>query len=150
MRNRPLIDQAFSLVEVTVALGVAAFCLVTIFGLMPLALRTNQTATSESASIDVLSSIVADLRATRANAAASPQYAIDVTAATQTLYFDAGGKPVPVNDARYRVTITFPANSAGAAAARFATLKMSWPAAANPSTTQVGSVETFAAVDRRP
>jgi prepilin-type N-terminal cleavage/methylation domain-containing protein len=31
----------FSLIELTVALGVAAFCLITVFGLIPVALMTQ-------------------------------------------------------------------------------------------------------------
>ena len=36
---------AFSLVELTLALGVAAFCLVAVFGLVPVGVQTNRSAT---------------------------------------------------------------------------------------------------------
>ena len=40
--------RAFSLVEVTLALGVAAFCLIAVFGLMPVGVQTNRNATSQT------------------------------------------------------------------------------------------------------
>ena len=40
---------AFSLVEVTLALGIAAICLVALFGLMPVGVQTNRSATSQTA-----------------------------------------------------------------------------------------------------
>jgi uncharacterized protein (TIGR02598 family) len=36
----------FSLVEVTLALGIAAFCLIALFGLMPVGVQTNRNTTS--------------------------------------------------------------------------------------------------------
>ena len=35
---------AFTLIEVTLALGITAFCLLAIFGLLPVGLRSNQAA----------------------------------------------------------------------------------------------------------
>ena len=55
---------AFSLVEVTLALGVAAFCLIAVFGLMPIGVQTNRNATSQTAATNIMASVVADLRAT--------------------------------------------------------------------------------------
>jgi hypothetical protein len=59
---------AFSLVEVTLALGVAGFCLIAILGLLPAGLNTNQNSTRQTTANGVLSSIVADLRATTTGA----------------------------------------------------------------------------------
>ena len=39
---------AFSLVEVTLALGIAAFCLIAVFGLMPVGVQTNRNAISQT------------------------------------------------------------------------------------------------------
>lgn len=55
---------AFSLVEVTLALGVAGFCLIAILGLLPAGLNTNQNSVRQTTANGILSSIVADLRAT--------------------------------------------------------------------------------------
>ena len=56
---------AFSLVEVTLALGIAAFCLIAVFGLVPVGVQTNRNATSQTAATNILSSVVSDIRATR-------------------------------------------------------------------------------------
>ena len=56
--------SAFSLVEVTLALGVAAFCLIAVFGLMPVGVQTNRNATSQMAATNIIAAVVADLRAT--------------------------------------------------------------------------------------
>src|SRR5436190_21311438 len=56
--------HAFSLVEITLALGVAAFCLLAVFGLVPVGVQTNRNATSQTAATSVIAAVVADLRAT--------------------------------------------------------------------------------------
>ena len=56
--------SGFSLVEVTLALGVAAFCLIAVFGLIPVGVQTNRNATSQTAATNIIALVVADLRAT--------------------------------------------------------------------------------------
>jgi len=83
------LPSAFSLVELTFALGVAAFCLIAVFGLMPVGIQTNRNATSQSAATNIIASVIADMRATTSSI--SPQYGITFGTAT-TLYFDAAGQ----------------------------------------------------------
>ena len=54
---------AFSLVEVTFALGIAAFCLLTVFALIPVALKTQQASIQQTTANTIASQIVADLSA---------------------------------------------------------------------------------------
>jgi type II secretory pathway pseudopilin PulG len=62
--KRPLLKTAaFSLVEVTLALGVAAFCLVAVLGLLPTSLRTQQTSIQQTTANQIISTIFSDLRA---------------------------------------------------------------------------------------
>jgi uncharacterized protein (TIGR02598 family) len=145
--------SGFSLVEVTLALGVAAFCLLAVFGLLPIGLKTQQTAIEETAASRIVSAAVSDLRTTAQTATASPLFAINIPANTasssSTLYFDAAGRFSPVigADSRYRLTITFSPNSIGGRGATFAHLLVTWPAAA--TTVNAASVaETFLALDR--
>lgn len=145
-------SAGFSLVEVTLALGVAAFCLITIFGLLPLGIQTSQSSISQTAAASLLSSVVADLRATPKTSPTSLQYGI-IFGAAKSLFFDGEGRSVTAADPnatpRYRVTITFPSSPTGAFAPTFVSLKVTWPALVDPATTNpVGSVETFAALDR--
>jgi uncharacterized protein (TIGR02598 family) len=152
MSRCPHFSVGFSLVEVTLALGVAAFCLVVLFGLLPLGIQTNRTAISQTAAASVLSSVVADLRATPKASPTSPQYGITFGTA-KFLYVDDDGRAVTLADPdaapRYRLTITFPASPAGGFAPTFASLKVTWPALADPATAApAGFVETFTAFDR--
>jgi uncharacterized protein (TIGR02598 family) len=152
--------SAFSLVEVTLALGVAAISLVAIFALLPVGVKTNQIAVEQTTSTDMLSAVAADLRATpvtmpRGGARASPRFAISVpanpvrTPTTTTLFFTTEGQFSAVVNAnsRYRVTITFLPNGAGARTATFVDLKATWPAAASIANAN-GAAEMFVALDR--
>jgi uncharacterized protein (TIGR02598 family) len=151
--------ESFSLVEVTLALGVVAISLLAILGLLPVGVKTNQTAIGQTASIDVLSAVAADLRATpattpRAGSATSPRFAIGIPAnpvaaqATTTLFFTSDGQfsPSLQPNSRYRVTVTFLPNGA-AHAATFLNLKTTWPAAATVANAE-GTAELFIALDR--
>ena len=155
-RHHP--DWGFSLVEVTLALGVAAVSLLVIFSLLPIGLQTNQRSIEQAASADILSAVVADLRATpvtnpRGNATTSTLFGISIPAAgstgTTTLFLNSAGQSATSqqSDSRYRITITFLSNGGGAKTATFADLKVTWPPAAAVTNAQ-GLAEMFAAFDR--
>lgn len=135
----------FSLIELTLALGIAAFCLIAVFGLVPIAVQTNRNATSHTAATNVIASVIADMRSTTSST--SPQYGITFGAA-KTLYFDGVGlftTSLGANS-RYRVSITFPSSPTGLS---YADVKATWPAPVDPATTTPsGSAELFAAFDR--
>jgi len=157
--------SAFSLVEVTLALGIAAFCLIAVFGLMPVGMQTNRNAKSQTRATNLMAAVMADLRATPSTKTQSLQFCIPIplsgTPPTFTLYFDSEGRcssdPAglgspcgganwsPALETRYRVNITLPLTGK----LTYADLKATWPAAADPATTTPsGSVEMFAAFDR--
>lgn len=50
---------AFSLVELTLALGVAAFCMIAILGLLPAGVQTNRNATSQTSATNIVAVVVA-------------------------------------------------------------------------------------------
>jgi uncharacterized protein (TIGR02598 family) len=151
-------NWSFSLVEVTLALGVAAISLLVIFSLLPIGLQTNQRSIEQTASADILSAVVADLRATpvtnpRGNATMSTQFGISIPATgsmgTTTLFFNTAGQSATSQqfDSRYRIIVTFVPNGGGAKTATLADLRVSWPAGAAVANAQ-GSAEMFAAFDR--
>lgn len=145
MNNSIRSCAAFSLVEVTLALGIAALCLIAVLGLMPVAALTNRNATSQTAVTNVIASVIADMRATTSST--SPQYGITFGTA-KTLYFDGAGQFATSLGAnsRYRVRITFPSSPSGLS---YADVKASWPAPVDPATTTPsGTIEIFAAFDR--
>ncbi len=138
---------AFSLVELVLALGVAAFCLIAVFGLMPVGMQTNRNATSQTAATSIVAAIVADLRTTPAAATTSPQFAITF-GTEKTLFFDASGQASTSlgPDSRYQLNIRWNSAPTGL---NYADLKVTWPASVDPATTRPsGSVQIFAAFDR--
>jgi hypothetical protein len=173
MRKAPTV-QAFSLVEVTLALGVAAFCLMAVFGLMPVGVQTNRNTTSQTTATNITALAVADLRA--ANMASSPMLGITIptnptsppqfippdvvpcygghtSIASQVRYFDSQGVATPLigSNSLYRLTVTFVKNTTATATtgATYVNVKVTWPAAIDPCViTPSGSVEMFAALDR--
>lgn len=149
MKCLQLLPRSFSLVEVTLALGVASFCPLAIFSLLPIGLKTTQSSMAQTAAATIMSAVVADMRATPKTTSASTQFGISF-GSQKTLYFTSEGAPSSTiaANSRYQLTITFPTNSAGPAAAIFADLKITWPAAAAPANA-AGASEMFAAFDRQ-
>jgi uncharacterized protein (TIGR02598 family) len=140
-------SAAFSLVEVTLALGIAAFCLIAVFGLMPVGVQANRNATSQSAATSILSNVIADLRATPKPPAinTSVQYGITFGTNPPPLYFDGSGQFTTSlgTNSRYQLNVTW----YGTSGLRYADVKVTWPAAATAANAN-GSVEMFAAFDR--
>jgi uncharacterized protein (TIGR02598 family) len=158
---------AFSLVEVTLALGIAAFCLIAVFGLMPVGVQTNRNATSQTAATNIIASVIADLRATPqttppGSSTTSPLYQIPIpqnpvnsTTTVAAIFFAQDGtfSTTIQPQSRYRVIITFPPNTTLPSddpwthSPTYADVKVTWPAAATVANAS-GSVEMFAAFDR--
>lgn len=147
---------AFSLVELTLAIGIAAFCLLAVMALIPVAVQTNRNATSQTAATNIVASVIADMRATTSSI--SPQYRITFGTA-KTLYFDGAGQcSVDVNGStkvdgsawspplqtRCQLNITFSSSPSGLS---YADIRATWPAAATAANAS-GSAEMFAAFDR--
>jgi uncharacterized protein (TIGR02598 family) len=137
--------SGFSLVEVTLALGIAAFCMVAVLGLMPVGVQTNRNATSETAATNILAAVVADLRATPATSNTSTQYGVTFGTNPAPLYFDGAGQfSTSLNaNSRYQLNVTWN----GSSGLRYADVKVTWPAAATAANAN-GSAEMFAAFDR--
>jgi uncharacterized protein (TIGR02598 family) len=142
MKNR--FTPAFSLVELTVAMGVAAFCLMALLALLPVGVQTNRNATSQTAATNVIAAVVADLRAVPIFNTSSTEFGITFGTNT-TLYFDGTGqfRSSLGPNSRYQLNVTW----YGTTGLRYADLKVTWPAAATAANAN-GSVETLAAFDR--
>ena len=166
--------SAFSLIELTLALGIAAFCLIAVFGMLPVAALTNRNATSQTAATNIMAAVIADLRATPRTNSTSLQFAIQFgSSTTTTRYFDSQAqcscdpaglrKPNPLTrppscsstwspalQPRYQLNVTWStSNPTGSCstAVPCADLKVTWPAAATPANA-IGSTEMFVAFDR--
>jgi uncharacterized protein (TIGR02598 family) len=166
----------FSLVEVTLALGLAAFAMVAIFGLLPTGLRSNQTSTEQMAAAGMASGIVADLQAAPVSIppqdTISPRFQISLkapngsgTAQRTTFFLGEDGAPAGAVNAdanstlkpRYRATVyVTPAAASGDTYQRTATtvrILITWPALADPSAAAdpqkfAGSFEAITMLDR--
>ena len=140
------VSSGFSLVEVTLALGIAAFCLLAVFALIPVAALTNRNATSQTAATNIMAAVVADLRATPKTNTTSTQFGIRFGTNT-TLYFDGTGQFTTSlsTNSRYRLDVTW--SGSGWNGLRYADVKVTWPAAGAPANAS-GSTEMFAAFDR--
>jgi uncharacterized protein (TIGR02598 family) len=155
---------AFSLVEVTLALGVASFCLVAVLGLLPTALKTQQTSTQQNTANTIISQIYSDLRADVRLPPGQASHANGQwanlnghwrnVATPDTLYFTQEAKQTgtingsPPVDAVFRAKITYmlpPTETTS-----LANITVSWPAQADPASGGVpaGSVTALVAVNR--
>ncbi len=142
---------AFSLIEVTLALGIAAFCLIAVFGLMPVGVQTTRNASSQTAATNIMAAVVADLRALPTTKTTSAQFGI-VFGNAKTLYFDGTGQFATSlsPNSRYKLNVTWnTANGVGSCSSVVpcADVKVWWPAAASVANAS-GSTEMFAAFDR--
>jgi uncharacterized protein (TIGR02598 family) len=155
---------AFSLVEVTLALGVAAFALLAILGLLPTSLKTQQASIQQTIANQIISQIFSDLRAdVRLPPGQYRHYEEDSgfglhghwrnVATPDTLYFTNEGKQTgtingsPPADAVFRAKITyrFPPTDTTS----LADITVSWPAQVDPTTgVPAGLVTTMVAVNR--
>jgi uncharacterized protein (TIGR02598 family) len=152
--------SAFSLVEVTLALGVAAISLLVIAAMLPVSIKTNQASTSQTVANGIISELADDLRAAARlpPGQVSKQFSLhphnggswDPT--PDYAYFDYDGRPTGVNqstppaNAIYRATITyrFPPTDTTS----LADIKVTWPAAQSDPTKVAGSAEMFVAINR--
>ncbi len=147
---KPPARGAFTLVEVTMSLGVAGFCLLTLFGLLPIGLTSNQTSLEQTMAANITSAILSDLHCAQPLVSAtSPRFGILVPAAQGTVPSISGtaiylaadgsasltGKVVTSGTAvsRYRATVGFAPPLAGQRTATAVRVLITWPALADPS-----------------
>jgi uncharacterized protein (TIGR02598 family) len=150
MTKRSDSSGCFSLVEVTIALGIAGISLIAIFGLLPIGAQTSVAASSQTAAVNVLAAVIADMRATPNAITTSGQYQITFGTA-QTLYFDDLGNSVvassPPPTSKYRLDVSYPPSGGLSQSPTYVKLIVTWPAQAAPAKA-IGTKQIFAAFDR--
>jgi len=151
----------FSLVEVVIAIGIAAFCLVTMLGLIPSGMKAVNATTEQTAATAIISEVMTDLRDTPLGSNTSPILAIQLPpnvttndsidgtgTNTTNFYVSESCTLYPTNtslDARYGVTLSLSNSSVFITTAR---VQVWWPSVAAPSNA-VGSVEAISAIMRK-
>jgi len=173
MKRPPPETAAFSLVEVALALGVAAFALLAIMGMLPTTLKTQQASIQQTTANTIISQIFSDLRAdVRLPPGQASKACPDPpdpnqpcqwdqlhghwrnVATPDTLYFTNEAKQTgtingsPPADAVFRAKITyrFPPTETTS----LADITVSWPAKVDPDQggTPTGSATSLIAVNR--
>ena len=173
MKRPPPETAAFSLVEVALALGVAAFALLAIMGMLPTTLKTQQASIQQTTANTIISQIFSDLRAdVRLPPGQASKACPDPpdpnqpcqwdqlhghwrnVATPDTLYFTNEAKLTgtingsPPADAVFRAKITyrFPPTETTS----LADITVSWPAKVDPDQggTPTGSATSLIAVNR--
>lgn len=160
-------NRGFSLVEVVLAVGVVAFCLLATAGMFPVVLKTQQTSIQQTTANEIMTQILADLRADvrlppgQASKESTSGFNLHghwaAVATPDTIYFTNDGDQTPASqvnpgsvppNAVFRAIITylFPPTSTTS----LASISVTWPAQVNPATgAPAGKVETFIAVNRQ-
>lgn len=149
--------SGFSLVEITLALGIAAFALIGIFGLLPVGLQSNRSVVDQTAAASIASAIATDMQLGKLSGT-SPLYKIsltptatgtipsinlsDVASGSNTLGYQTGATP------RYAVDIVLK-DLAGSPNTKVGTITVSWPVLTSTAAKPLGSVRTSIAIDRR-
>ena len=96
----------------------ASFCLLTVFGLLPVGLTSDQNAAQQTSAAGIVTGVAADLRGSPVLGGKSSQFQIPVPIAsgtsTHTLFFTQSGGLAGTIDqatapaqARYRATVNF-------------------------------------------
>jgi uncharacterized protein (TIGR02598 family) len=102
----PFCKRAFSLIEVAMAIGLLAFCMISILGLLPVTLNTSRQSIDKNAETRMLQTVRANLL----------QYPTSTLPQESLFYFDADGSMLPTDsppaNAFYSVTAaTLPSTS---------------------------------------
>ena len=151
----PRLSRAFSLIEVTIALSVAGFCLLAILGLLQTGVTTQRATTEQTAATGIATMIFADL-VSAAGTNPSPRFQINLTNATspQTVFISENGATNgSAANARYRASLEVRPSSPGTKSPTSVRILITWPAVADPlpgqwPTKYSGAVETWTALDR--
>jgi len=119
------LKAGFTLVEVTIALGIISFGLIAILGLLPRGLSLVKESADESAAINILGKITAELQST--NIPTSRNVVFDVEGTTNSPAFYSAVTRVDTNSPP-----------------RMATIQISWPANAAKPTGTVDAIVSLA------
>ena len=139
--------RAFSLLEVTLAVGIAGFCLLAIVGMLPLGLSNNLSSIHQAAAASLTGGIIADLRSTPKTTNASPRYGVPFSTGTArwSASFSDDGTPSTTASAPYLATVAINLDANLLAAVN---VKITWPAAVSANKA-LEAFEITTAIDRR-
>jgi uncharacterized protein (TIGR02598 family) len=141
--------NAFSLVEIVIALGVASAALVAIVALLPVCLQSSRDTLDETKALDLLSHIVADRQSSPFNQPSTFYLlpALSGMTAKSTAWFgiddDNRSTASVLTHAHYRVDYTITPPTPGCLTPYQAYFKIRWPARASKMDGALEAVATF-------
>lgn len=148
----PSSRSAFSLIEVTIALGIIAFGLIALLGLLPTGMNLARESRSESVGVNILSALAADLQREINTTNQTRLYQIPLSAgASGSTFFDEDGRWLGATStantpgAVYAGTWAIRARSS--TTPPNALVRVSWPAQAPQSS---GMVEALVVLKKDP
>lgn len=143
----------FSLIEVTLAVGIIGVCVATMQGLVPIGIKAARIATEETASTTMLAAVATDLRCSASGSNVSSRYGISMpdsgqASSTNLFLMEDGTLASSPTNARFAVAIAL-SNSPSTTVTSLTTakIKVYWPPSASIDHAQ-GSVETLTAFNR--
>ncbi|MDB6175740.1 MAG: hypothetical protein JWL59_5051 [Chthoniobacteraceae bacterium] len=152
--------------EVAIATGITTFCLLTLFGLLPIALNQSHYASAQTEAANFAAALNDDIRATPLKRApVSPLYGFTIPVAgspdvtSQSIYWSNAGaftkvNDRPVGDEVFRATLWFLVpEQTGMRNATMVRILITWPAEADGNPNEIpshfsGSFEVLTALDR--
>lgn len=139
--------RGFSLVEVVIAIGITSFCLIAIFGLLPVGINATNNSVRQTAASGLGTSILEDLvtLAASTNSIASRYgltFPTNGPAQTNELFLSEDGEITSLALANYRATLVLSPDTTSSAHPVFCRVMITWPAQANVEQKQyAGSYE---------
>jgi Tfp pilus assembly protein PilV len=166
MKKRNPCISGFSLVEVTLALAVVVFGIVTILGLLAVGINSTHVSTTQTSATNILTEVASDLESTPnitpsyspvsakgSVAKTSPIFGITLPAGgtgagtkLSPIYIGEDGQVTTAGSALYQLNVWTTASSA-TQQETFVRLLITWPAAAAYTSPQ-GYVENIIAINR--
>ena len=132
-------QDAFSLVEITMALGIVAFAVVVLMGLLPAGLSASREGASEELATEILTAAAADIRNTAPGETSSPLYGIPLNPPAD-LFFSTPGLRVSDGSSNSDFRVSLLSRTSANPALNILHLTVTWPPQAVPPST---SVETL-------
>jgi uncharacterized protein (TIGR02598 family) len=137
--------RGFSLAELSIALGIAAFALIAIFGLLPVGVGSNNASIRQTEAVNLATGLIEDLRQAPPGAGSlSARYQIPLNQSSAEFFISRSGESVPESAADYRVAVRLTSPASGRRAT-CGSIVLSWPAAAEAA---LNEVSAFVALDR--
>lgn len=147
-------SSGFSLVEVIVAMGIAAFCLVAMIGLIPTGLKQVKISSEQTVATAILAAVASDIRNTPTGTANSLIYGVELptiggnfSSTDRIIYLNEDGSVGSRPTARYALQSSL-ASSNNVSSLVSGNIVIWWPAAAARGNAQ-GLVETIVSFNQR-